>query len=312
MSSISISSTSKPGLFDARIRRERSLLNIDKDAFRKGLGRKAFTIRHPWSDHPLLTLPSLIELSNRLPETNIRYNRGDVPPGQQIYTAPKTNLSIEETIRQIEECGSWMVLRFVEQDPEYRALVNECLDEIQSLSEPILPGMSKREGFIFITSPGSVTPFHSDPEYNFLLQIRGSKTASLFDVADRSIVPEEVLENYLSGEPFKGEFKEQYQEKAFVFDLGPGDGLHFPLNWPHWIQNGNEVSISFSITFRTPESERTSMVYRVNKSLRRKGLNPLPYGKSPLRDSAKCYAFRATRRAVSLFRGSKGEGPQRY
>jgi len=31
--------------------------------------------------------------------------------------------------------------------------------------------MGRREGFIFVSSPGSVTPHHMDPEHNFLLQI---------------------------------------------------------------------------------------------------------------------------------------------
>jgi hypothetical protein len=281
-------------------RSEQNLLDLNEGVFRECFGRRPFTLSHHLVDHPLLTLPSLIELSKRLPEENIRYNRGDVPPGQQLYTGPKTELSVEETIRRIEDCGSWMVIRFVEQDPAYRELLNRCLDEIQPLVERITEGMFKREGFVFISSPGSVTPFHADPEHNFLLQIRGKKTPSLFDVADRSIVSEEALEGYLSGEPFNAEFKDEYQKKAFVFDLSPGDGLHFPLNWPHWVKNGDEVSISFSITFQTHESERAGIVYNVNHSLRKRGFKPTPYGKSAPRDAAKFYAFRAARRAKRL------------
>jgi cupin-like protein len=287
------------------IRSERNLLDLDEGVFRECFARRPFTISHRLVDHPLLTLPSLIELSKRLPGSNIRYNRGDVPPGQRLYTAPKTDLSIEETIRQIELCGSWMVIRFVEQDAEYRELLKQCLDEIQPLSEAIRPGMFKREGFIFISSPSSVTPFHADPECNFLLQIRGKKTASLFDVADRSIVSEEVLERCLSGEQFNAEFKNDSQERAFVFDLAPGEGLHFPPIWPHWVQNGGAVSISFSITFRTRESERSGIVYSVNHRLRKRGFKPTPYGKSASRDAAKFYAFRAARRAKNLLRWSE-------
>jgi cupin-like protein len=300
VSSGTLSLSTAPAQPAPRARSGRNLLDLNGEVFAACFDRQPFTISHHLVDHPLLTLPSLIELSKRLPEGNIRYNRGDVPPGQQLYAGPKTDLSIEETIRSIEECGSWMVIRFVEQDPAYRELLNQCLDEVQPLSERITKGMFKREGFVFISSPGSVTPFHADPEHNFLLQIRGKKTSSLFDVADRSIVSEEALERYLSGEPFTAEFKNEYQEKAFVFDLSPGDGLHFPLNWPHWVKNGDEVSISFSITFRTHESERAGIVYNVNHSLRKRGFKPTPYGESAPRDAAKFYAFRAARRAKKL------------
>lgn len=301
MKSSASSASCSPGNGGALSRlSERNLLSLDEDVFRSRFDRRPFTISHYLADHPLLTLPSLIELSKRLPESNVRYNRADVAVSQAVYSAPKTGLSIQETIRQIQECGSWMVLRFVEQDPEYRALVDQCLDEIQQFSDPIMPGMFKREGFVFITSPGGVTPFHMDPEYNFLLQIRGKKTASLLDVSDRSIVSEELLEKFLSGDEYKHDFKEEYPDKAFTSELNPGEGLHFPLNWPHWVKNGDEVSISFSITFRSPVSERREIVYKVNNYLRKRAINPRPFGQSGLIDSAKCYAFRAARRTSGL------------
>jgi hypothetical protein len=290
-----------------------SLFDVDADVFRECFDRHPFRISHRLVEHPLLTLPSLIDLSKRLPEGNIRYNRGDVPPAQQLYAAPKNDLSIEETIRQIEHCGSWMVIRFIEQDAVYRELLNQCLNEIQPFSEAISPGMCRREGFIFITSPDSITPFHADPESNFLLQIRGSKSVTLFDVSDRSIVPEEVLERFLSGGGLFGlEFKSEFQERGFEFDLSPGDGLHFPPIWPHWVKNGGEFSISLSITFRTHELERSGIVYSVNHRLRKRGFNPTPYGKSAVRDAAKFYAFRAARRARKLLKISKEEQPQTY
>ena len=35
--------------------------------------------------------------------------------------------------------------------------------------------MQDREGFVFLSAPGSVTPTHVDPEHNLLLQVRGTK-----------------------------------------------------------------------------------------------------------------------------------------
>jgi len=61
------------------------------------------------------------------------------------------------------------------------------------------------------------------------------------------------------------------------------------------------VSISFSITFRTPDLERRAMVYNVNAFLRRRGLRPTPVGQSPWRDSLKCLGQRVCRRARRLF-----------
>ncbi|HKP87891.1 MAG TPA: transcription factor [Blastocatellia bacterium] len=306
MSSVIVSANPGAGVCTLAKQAANNLLDLNRETFRARFDREPFIIGHHLEDHPLFTLPRLVELSRRLPKENVKYNAGNIPIGIELYTGPQTGLSAEETIRRIEECGSWMVLKWVEQDDEYRDLLNRCLDEVQALSEPIVPGMSKREAFIFVTSPRSITPYHMDPEYSFLLQIRGRKTVK---VMPGSAVSEQELEDYFGGgcDPA---FKEECKETAPTFRLTPGKGLHFPITVPHWVENGDEVSISFSITFRTLASERKSIVYDMNRRLRMRGLNPAPYGRSALRDSAKFYAFRAARRARKLLglKEQKAEG----
>ena len=107
-----------------------------------------------------------------------------------------------------------------------------------------------------------------DPEHNFLLQIRGQKQVSLFDGEDR-------------------------------------DGLYFPVTWPHRATNGPQVSISFSITFRTTSSDRREVLYRVNERLRRVGIRLPPVGQSDLIDGAKYRAFRTLSRAHHLLGGRR-------
>ena len=116
---------------------------------------------------------------------NFEYNAGTLPVNQDQRLTPRNGLSVDETIRRIEECKSWMVLKHVENDPTYRELLYDCLAEVKPLSERIVPGMREAYAYIFLTSPGSVTPYHMDPEHNFLLQIRGSKTVHLFDGRDQ-------------------------------------------------------------------------------------------------------------------------------
>jgi ribosomal protein L16 Arg81 hydroxylase len=215
---------------------------------------------------------------------------------QDPALTPRNGLSVAETIRRIEECQSWLVLKNVERNPAYRALLDACLDEIQPFTEKHAPRMYRREAYIFVSSPGSVTPFHLDNEYNFLLQIRGEKEVSQFDRADRSVISEIELENFYTGGHRNLTYKDEYQAKAKVFTLKPGDGLHFPIAAPHWVKNGDAVSISFSITFRNPQSEHREMVYCANSKLRQYGLNPVPVGASPWRDNLKFNALRAWRK----------------
>lgn len=277
------------------------LLEFAATELAKKLNRQPFLIRHHLVSHPLLELAALLELARRLPEAAIEYNAGNLPVTQDPQTTPRTGLSVEETLRRIAECQSWMVLKNVETDAAYRSLLDDCLDEVEAVTRRLHPQMCRREAFIFISSPGSVTPYHMDPEYNFLLQIRGSKTMHVFDGSDRSICSEEELEQYLCGGHRNLNFKEEYQQQASSFVLQPGDGLHVPVTYPHWVKNGDAVSISLSITFHTEVSERRKMVYSTNAYLRRRGIKPTAYGKFKYLDNAKVFALRAARRTRHWF-----------
>ncbi len=274
-----------------------TLLELDAATFQKSFNRQAFTIRHHLTSHPLLALPRLIELSRSLSAESVEYNAGNASVSQNPDETPRTGLSIEETLRRIEEECSWLVLKNVERDAQYKALLDACLDEIQPHSEPLAPGMCGREAFIFVSSAGSTTPFHIDPEYNFLLQIRGTKSMTVFDRADRAVISEQTLEKYYSGAHRNLEFKPEYEAKGQTFELAPGTGLHVPVTAPHFVKNGDQVSISLSITFQNPENERRRTLYHANAELRKRGLNPAGAGESKLRDGVKVGAYRALRRA---------------
>jgi hypothetical protein len=126
-----------------------------------------------------------------------------------------------------------------------------------------------------------------DPEHNFLLQIRGSKTVAIFDPADRELLPNETLERFHSGFRRKLTLDESHRNRAREFRLEPGVGLHFPVTAPHWVRNGDEVSISFSITFRSRSCDRRETLYRINSTLRKIGISPVAPGRSAWRDGLK-------------------------
>ncbi len=278
------------------------LLKIDQESFRANFNRRSFYVRHHLSGHPLFSLPNLVKLANRLPREFVKYGSGEVPVEAGLYNRTRTGLSAEETIWRIEHCRSWMVIKFIEHDPEYRDLLNRCLDEVQLFSDPVDPGMNKREGFIFISSPSSLTPYHMDPEYNFLLQLRGSKQLYVFDSSDRAVLSEQEIEEFLASDSENNlTYKEANRNKAELFELTPGKGLHIPVTAPHWVQNGNEVSVSFSITFQTRASNHRTLVYKANSRLRKWGLNPSPYGRSRLSDAVKFYGWRALGRAPATW-----------
>jgi hypothetical protein len=183
------------------------------------------------------------------------------------------------------------VLKRVEQDPEYRAVMDALLDELEPHARRRGLACFDRQAFVFVSSPGSVTPFHMDPEHNFLIQVRGTKTVHLWDPADRYVVREEDLETFHAAFKHRNlAYRSEFEHTAHRLHLTPGQGLHFPVTAPHWVMNGNAVSVSFSITFRSNASRRRELAHRANSRLRRLGLTPRPVGAQPWVDGAKALA----------------------
>src|SRR4051794_13037647 len=102
-----------PPRFDLAAAQSASLLEIDAAEFRDCFDRRPFLIRHRLCDHPLFALPRLLELARALPEANVEYNAGQLPINCDPQLTPRNGLTIEETVRRIAECKSWMVLKYV-------------------------------------------------------------------------------------------------------------------------------------------------------------------------------------------------------
>ncbi len=299
------------------MKRTEGIFQFDRETFRAKFPNQGFKIQHRLSNHPLLELPRLEKLIHFLPQDKVEYHSGAVGFTVEKKTYPSNGLSISDTIRRIEEVPSWVAVRNVEADPEYRELLHGLLAEVRAQMtglpcERWMGDMHRLYAFIFISSPGTVTPCHVDDEHSFLMQVRGSKRIALWDEDDRSVMSEEQAESML--EFFHDEkydcylpYKDEYLPRATMFDLTPGEALHFPFGAPHWVTNGNEVSISFSITYRSLMAEQQAIVYHMNKKLRRVGMQPTPPFQSAWRDAVKFNSFLAVRNAKRLLRGRKSE-----
>jgi quercetin dioxygenase-like cupin family protein len=273
--------------------------SVDLDRLRALYPGEPGKLAHGLVGHKLLTLEALVGLAGRLDTKSVEYNAGDLPYGIDPSEVPHTDLSPQETIRRIEECGSWMVLKHVEADPAYAALLHEALAAIAPVVEPVSGGMLAQVGFIFVSSPGAVTPFHFDPEHNVLLQIRGSKTMMVVS-GDETVVPHERHEAYHVGGHRNLDWHDAFEARGERFELSPGEAVHVPLMWPHWVKNGPEPSISFSITWKSRWVYEEADVRGMNHLLRRFGIDPKPPATFPQRNMGKALAYRAIRKARQI------------
>ena len=253
------------------------------------------TLAHTLRHHPLLELEALAGLAEQLPDASIEYTRGDLPIG--VHGKPgATALSIGETIRRIHAANSWAVLKNIEQAPAYRDLVHDLLAELRDAIEPKTGAMLNLQGFVFISSPNAVTPYHFDPEHNILLQVRGSKVMTQFPAGDARYATDTTHENYHTGGPRELVWTDDLMAGATTHPLGPGEAMFVPVMAPHFVRNGPDSSISLSITWRSDWSFAESDARAFNAVLRRIGLSPAPPGRWPKQNRAKAYAWRGLRK----------------
>jgi hypothetical protein len=251
--------------------------------------RQAFQFRHLLAEHPLFKIPRLVELVLSRPANEFYFDQGDAAIDQRWNSMPAKTLSLEQAIYKIEQAKAWIIINHAERDPQYRQLLDRALDEILAGSG-LERHVKSREVIIFVSSPGRVTTYHIDRECNFLLQIAGDKTIYVFDRNDREILTEEEVEQFWSQDNNAAKYKPQYQERAMAFHLTPGTGVHIPVNCPHWVKNGDKVSVSVSINFQFHDRFRAN-IYRMNYLMRKAGLRPTPPGQAGWKDSLKGMAM---------------------
>jgi hypothetical protein len=231
-------------------------------------------LRHGLATHRLLSLEALAALGEALPPGQVEYNRSLIPVGIAPEDIPANGLGIGETIRTIAANQSWAVLKNIETVPGYRALLMDLLGELADTVEVRTGPMLTPQGFIFISSPRSITPFHFDPEHNLLLNIWGDKVMHVWPAGDERFAPAREHERYHAGGHRNLPWDAGFAGQELAVPLGPGAAVHMPVMAPHFVEVGDAPALSLSITWRSAWSYREAEAHAANRWLRRFGLNP--------------------------------------
>lgn len=267
---------------------------------------KPFAIRHGLANHPLLTLARIAQLASELPRDLIEYNSGKVAISQDPDAIPSVDLDPVSVVERIETAGAWMVLKRIENAPVYRELLEHALLSVarargfRSLSEA---GFEQIEGFLFVSSPNSTTPFHLDSEDNFFVHIHGEKFFTIFDNNDRSIVPDDEIERSMTKHR-NLTYDARFAPRGIEYRMFAGDGCFVPYQWPHWVRTAGSHSISMAITWKTKEVRRMNDLHFFNSMLRGLGLPQRAPGTWPAFDAIKLAFYRTGLAAIKPLRGS--------
>ena len=245
---------------------------------------------HSLAEMPALSLESIAKLAESLPAESVVYDAAVKPlvstGDEPAFTSPR---EAGKLIRAIDENDSWLTLLNIEQSPDYAQMIDEQFDAIaRAIGEPGRT-FRRRMGFVFVSSPGSITPAHFDIEQSLCIQLRGERTLSFGSFADGGQRDEEVR-RYWNGSFGRLEVMPVPQSEV---RLAPGRAVYIPPYTPHWLQNGDASSLSMTLTFFNDDNESESMVQVFNERLRKLRLSPRPFGDSPRVDRVKVMAMRS-------------------
>jgi hypothetical protein len=289
---------SQRGLSQSRSAFPERILTANEAERYQQFNRDSFMFTHHLAGNPLFQIPRLVELAQHLityGPGSIRCQVSGIPMDLKwtdIQLKEQFQEKIPEFLANIEKSDSWLLLYSVQRDPVYKVLLDQIVDELSALTGvPLRDEMTWLDAYIFVASPHAVTSYHIDHESTFLLQMHGDRQANLFPCNDRTLLTDQELENFYTGDFNAATFRPEYQSRANVYPLVPGKGVHHPVCAPHWYQNGETYSVALGVHFGLRSFDLRARVYQVNHYLRKLHLPITPPGKSAFRDRLKIQAM---------------------
>ena len=183
-------------------------------------------------------------------------------------------LSGRQVLEAVSKGPMWIhLLDLPAIDARYGAVLDGIFAELKG-HMPGFDAFTRKMGLL-ISSPGSRTPYHVDLPGMTLWQLHGSKRFYVYPAAKPFLTPEHVEDIALSGVETTMPYEPWFDEHAQVFDLEPGQMLHWPLNAPHRVDNHDCLNVSMTLEHFTDGIRREHIVTVANAIMRTKlGIAP--------------------------------------
>ncbi len=242
----------------------RPLLAIDRDKFRQNFNKRHFLLEHRLSGNALFALPRLIDLARDTARTrpdDLYYDAGVTDVNEKWGQSPAA-FPVDETIKRIETAGAWIALKARKRTPPTRSCsMSACRDILEVSGRDLERNMRRKEVIVFITSPNRLTTYHIDSECNFLLPSRGDEADQHLSPGRSRSAPGKRARSILDAQPKRAAIQAAFAASRRRNRIRAGNGRAYPINAPHWVQNGNNISVAVSINYHSWANERAN-IYR--------------------------------------------------
>ncbi len=235
-------------------------------------GHVPLRLNHNLHRHPLFADDALVRLIENVERADYQVNTMDVTTHDlsSRREGEIRDLSGQAVLEAVKNGHIWILLLHPQRgNPLYLDLLHQIFAEISGKVPSFKPYLLNMA--ILISSPEVQVYYHCDIPGQMLWQIRGHKKVYIYPNQEPFLNPAS-LERITLGEAteFGLPYDKSFDEHAVVYDLQPGQMLHWPINAPHRIVNADCVNVSFATEHFTRSIRRQFFVNYANGVLRRR------------------------------------------
>lgn len=233
-------------------------------------GAVPLQFQHRLHDHALFSEAALTKLLDRLDRRDYYVNTMDVNShnSRSRREGEIRDLSGAQVLEAVKRGRIWILLLHPARvEPAYGELLQQIYAEVGHTVAGFNANFQKMT--VLISSPNIQVYYHCDIPGQTLWQVRGHKRVFVYPNT-APFLEQAALEKIALGEAHEISlpYDPQFDAHASVFELHPGQMLHWPLNAPHRIVNGDCVNVSFTTEHFTPGIRRSFYVNYANGILR--------------------------------------------
>ena len=233
-------------------------------------GKRDLMLHHRLNETGLFTREALAELINKYPNEMYNLSTMGYDPMNPVWREGTIgDLNGKQVIEAIERGRMWLNLRSLELfDDRYASVLTKIFEDF----EDWVPGFSsfRRKFGVLISSPLVQVFYHADVPGQALWQLEGEKRVYVYPNEAPYLKPVD-LEGIITGMTEEEiPYEQKFDEAARIYDLKPGEMVHWPLNCPHRVENKDCLNISVTTEHWTSDIRKSYAVNYANGVLRNK------------------------------------------
>jgi hypothetical protein len=227
-------------------------------------------LNHTLPTSPLFSDEALAEMIERVPRRNYSLVHMSHPnePRHLWREGDLNGQKGRDVIEAVKAGRMWInLVRVSDVDPAYADLLNRMFGEM----EANVPGFEtfRRKMGILISSPNAQVFYHCDTPGQSLWQVRGSKRIWIYPNSEPFLSRDKLEGIFLEETEEEISYQPWFDDHAQVYDLEPGEMLHWPLNGPHRVVNHDVLNVSATTEHYTTDIRNFVAVTAANGILRR-------------------------------------------